>query len=556
MSPFYNTKYLKIVAIAIILVLTGVDFYFRCINYIPVWDDYAYEYPLGEHHISSPDNDYSQKLGSFSDIVTSQVKHYNYTNGRAIVHTILQMFALYGTYKWYHLFAPLLLVLTLCLFVCYAAPRLRKSPLIWLFASFIWLYLYPPTGPFYRPMFGLNYLYPMALVLGYLLIWRHLRKTIAEKHSVLCMAGLTVYGFIVGWSHESFAIPLSGVTFFYCIANYKKIDVNQKLLFLSLWIGTLILFIAPGNFCRVSGMGVSFITNVSIGLLMFLSIKIFWLLLLLVIAMMVFGKYSAGQLIKAAGWDLELLILSIVFGVIAHSGSWSYGGIEFVSAILIFKLINLWAEKVKLQSKYQLCLTIGLFCVIAVHQVVIIKAHHRIYQSQLRMIDDYRNSCDGIVKWTDPSLPPAVAPFVDIWESSASTIWWTLTLEYGKDKDVSLFALNERDWQALRSPETFFVPENKMPGDSPFYEGDEYYWALADEVPANKRYCVNLKPVKLEECPYLLIKLKKIFTPNSFWTTDFIISDSMKTVSKLHPGIKMIPKTSWRSVESITEDHP
>ena len=131
-----------------------------------------------------------------------------------------------------------------------------------------------------------------------------------------------------------------------------------------------------------------------------------------------------------------------------------------------------------------------------------------------------------------------------------------MTLEYGKDKDVSFFALNERDWQALRSPETFFVPENKMPGNSPFYEGDEYYWALADEVPANKRYCVNLKPVKLEECPYLLIKLKKIFTPNSFWTTDFIMSDSMKTISKLHPDIKMIPKTSWRSVESITEDHP
>ncbi|MDE7148061.1 MAG: hypothetical protein K2O20_06710, partial [Duncaniella sp.] len=110
-------------------------------------------------------------------------------------------------------------------------------------------------------------------------------------------------------------------------------------------------------------MGVSFITNVSIGLLMFLSIKIFWLLLLLTLAMMVFGKYSAGQLIKAVGWDLGLLILSIVFGVIAHSGSWSYGGIEFVSAILIFKLINLWAEKVKFQSKYQRCLTICLFCV-------------------------------------------------------------------------------------------------------------------------------------------------------------------------------------------------
>lgn len=552
MSTFYNTKYLQICVIAIILVLAGVDLYFRCINYIPVWDDLAYEYPLGEHYISSPDNDYSKKLDSLSDVFTSQINHYNYTNGRSIVHTILQMFALYGTYKWYHLFAPLLLIVTLVLFVCYATPGLRKKPLIWLLASFTWLYLFPPTGPYYRPMFGLNYLYPMALVLGYLLIWRYLREIIDKKQSILYIIGLPIYGFIVGWSHESFSIPLSGITFFYCIANYKKIGVSQKLLFFSLWIGTFILFIAPGNFCRVSGMGVSFITNIGIGILMFLSIKIFWLLLLLVIVMVIFGKYSIRQLIKAEGWDLGLWALTVVFGLIAHSGSWSYNGIEFISAILIFKLINLWSKKVKLQSNCQLGLTVGLFFIMAVHQVTIIKAHSCIYQSQLRMIDDYRNSMDGIVKWSEPLLSPVVVPFVDRWDRSASTIWWTLKLEYGRDKDVPFIALNERDWEVLKNPETFFIPENKVPGDSPFYEGDQYYWALADEVPANKRYSVNLKPVKLEECPYLLIKLKKIFTPNSFWTTDFIMSDSMKSVSKLHPDIKMIPKTSWRYVESIT----
>lgn len=84
------------ILIILSLLCAGVSIFFQAKLYLPVNDDSCYQYILGEYIVGSPDNDYSKRVETFDDLVTSQINHYLHTNGRAVVHTIVQALIAFG----------------------------------------------------------------------------------------------------------------------------------------------------------------------------------------------------------------------------------------------------------------------------------------------------------------------------------------------------------------------------------------------------------------------------------------------------------------------------
>lgn len=81
------------------LLCAGVSIFLQAKWYIPVNDDYSYQFIIGENFVGSCDNNYSQKIESFGDLLISQINHYRYSNGRSVVHTIVQALIAFGGWE-------------------------------------------------------------------------------------------------------------------------------------------------------------------------------------------------------------------------------------------------------------------------------------------------------------------------------------------------------------------------------------------------------------------------------------------------------------------------
>ncbi|MCH5326475.1 MAG: hypothetical protein J1E29_04635, partial [Duncaniella sp.] len=213
-SPDSNRKRYRLgnyVLIFLILLLFGISLALRTYHREIVSDDLLYGYILDEHPLG--ENDYSVKVENLSDAIKSQKAQYFYSNGRFIVHVLVQMFAGAWGNKAYSVFLALLGTTIICLFIRYSiVPKYRLNPFIWFLLLFTYLYLFQS---FSRSWFsfagGMNYMYPMMWILLFLLVFNKLDRT--NKFCKPIYVILILLGLITGWSQECFSIPLSGALF-------------------------------------------------------------------------------------------------------------------------------------------------------------------------------------------------------------------------------------------------------------------------------------------------------------------------------------------------------
>ena len=385
------------------------------------------------------------------------------------------------------------------IFGCYCLPDVQRlNPLWWLFISITFLYLFQSnSGLWYSITGGLNYLYPIPLTVLFLILFRRYENKRILNLATIFLASSV--GFITGCSQECYSLPLSGGVFILLTTNLiqrRKISTSRWILALSLWIGTLILVVAPGNFIRLnsSPRGVATFIN---GLKLLLGTRLFWLVIIALIALLTSCKKRFYDFIRNNSILFLTLTIAICFGMTANTLPQSFNGISFYCALILFRLTSVIAPFKNKSIKFCAAASILGFILLSIHQIRIINGCMAVEKTHKEFIQNYIASPDGIVEMPTIILAKDVKPFVKIWFDSSEVKWWlwyTLNAYY-MHGEKQLSVLDKTDYKAYRQHETSSL---KKVSDG-VYLGASYLWFEPSHTPKEGDSIIvfNERPISL-----------------------------------------------------------
>lgn len=323
----------------LVFILVGVAFYVQDRSAIFCLDDWAYAFQVdsdARNYLSVAD-DGARRLpvASLADAFHSQTIDYAKSNGRFLVHTLVQFIC--GTMPM-HVFVVLnSLVFLLFTFLVYrlTMPRGQSSvsPLshLLLVSSAIWL-LFPHKGMTFmgNVSIGVNYLWVSAAVLLFMLLWQRW-----QEHEV--GRAETVFGvvaaLVVGSLQESFSIGMSA-------ALLMQWATTNRLGWLRLFffLGMLTCVLSPANFSRADAIGgLGFHVRSLLGLA---SSPVF-LMFIVLVPVLAFKK-QWGQFCRRHSLLLWALVASVLFTVfVAYNGRHQ---LTFVNVLSLLLVLHGWYE--------------------------------------------------------------------------------------------------------------------------------------------------------------------------------------------------------------------
>lgn len=535
----------------LILAITAIAFYLRSIYTEPVSDDLLYSFILDNHGLG--DNAFDKKVESFNDAIKSQLPQYLHHSGRLPIHVIVQMFAgPWGRSAW-NIFNTFIFVSTIVLFVWFTAKRgVRYNPLIWLLASITFLYLFQSNSLiWYSIAGGMNYLFPLFMSLIFLI----LLNRISDKHTnhwwafVVCM----FVGLLMGWCQECYSIPLAGATFIYALVRRKSINRFQITLFVSLWIGTAILVLAPGNFERLGNA--SRLQSIINGLNLLLGTKLFWILVILLIISHFNKSCNIRKFIHENALLTLCLGFSLLLGFSVNTLPQSFNGIAFFSALLSFRLISkiLWTDF----SGYKSWITfLTLIVLLICHQTDIIINQNKIKKASLTAINQIKAT--GTFAIPDINITPTSRPFINNWFDTTVPRWTFFTLkQYYVDNSLTyteskndIIALHQLDYGFYTNPHDLFIPTNHIPGNNQLYMGDFYIWAKAHDIKSGIRYKYTYYPISPNDTDNLLLKIKFALFPHLYENEEIVVLPDTNCIN-IDSCYRVFPKPGIRKIKSI-----
>ena len=196
--------------IILLLIITGIFFYLRSVNRNLISDEIVYFYVFNEDKVLDSKFGF-REIATLSDVLESQINHYAVVNGRAIVHTLEQIFSgIIGLDVFY------ILNVFVFIIVVYLIVKMflnRDIYLHWLLTIIVLLYLFSEQSNLWISInYSLNYLWPLCMSLLVLYYWEILRQQ--KNISKITLILLPLLGLITGWSNEALAVPLSGTIFY------------------------------------------------------------------------------------------------------------------------------------------------------------------------------------------------------------------------------------------------------------------------------------------------------------------------------------------------------
>ncbi len=339
-----------------------------------------------------------------------------------------------------------------------------------------------------------------------ILLW-YCVMIIDNKHiSAASLVLIPILGFVTGWSHEAFSVPLSGALFFYIVLNLKKLDKRLLYVAIPLWIGTAIMVFAPANFARFfsGGSGDSKIYVIANAIDNFMHLKLLWIF---VVTTIIF-RIRNYKFLKACLAENKLivyaLIIGILFGLVANTAPYSFTAIELFSFLLTMKLLMPTIERLRIKPVYLVLLTVA-FCV---HQSMIVKGEIIQSKAQRELISKYLESTDGVVNYNVPSTPWYIEPYVTRWKHDGVSVLHGGAIEFAYGEGKPMYALADADYKALAEKD-FYNADNKFAGSAPFYyAGGNAFWAKASDVDSTAVYEFEYEPVSFNYDVPLLLRIK------------------------------------------------
>ena len=452
--------------IAISIISVGI----RAYHITPTGDDIIYSYKLGpDFQTNIP---IIGEIQGLSDAIESQINQYFHTNGRFLIHIVLQLVAGLSPHTGFALLSGSLIGIGLILLVIFTIPpRHRANAAYWLAGSIMFLYLFPSNSCIWLSIsICCNYLIPITLVLSWLVLYRKWHDTPSVGHITL----LSVLGFVTGFSHEAFALTLSGALFIRAVKHFKAFFTRQSIPVICLWIGTLLVVASPGNFARQAKEGGDIILKLFHFLQLLSSLRILYISVAIAIVSYFTDRRAWIEATSHYSLILYALLFAIMFGSVANTGIWSLTAIEFYSAILAMAYLNSLLKARIFPNTWNTIFTAACVIILCVHQTAIIKAQMKQYDANTAMISSFISSPTGLVEWTPPTFNSVINPYV----CGLSMTQWdahSIALKYAGGAKQCLF-VGPDDSNIINRDAS--MSRLRIPGTAALYKGTFYLWSL------------------------------------------------------------------------------
>ena len=377
----------KLYLVLFLWLSTTVLFFLQDRYAVPNIDDWAYTLI-----VSSDDNNgyltetpVRHRVCSLSDAFCSQQNDYLMTNGRFLVHVLVQYFCgtmKRDTFSWLN-------STVFALFLIVALQFVKRKTDVWLLLSFVsalWLMLpyqgFVMMGPI---SLCINYLWTLVATLLVILLFRHI--TLHRMSKVLITAS-SLYAFVTGSLQESFSIGVGGTMLLFVVIRRHQVNRQAVVMTFAYIAGAMTCILSPANFQRAEAVGgIGLHLNAVMGLL---SSPIFLLLAVCVTLEVYQGR--AKEFLRKHFILLTALTLDLLFAVfIAYTARHQLTLVHVFSLIIVFSCWSSYVEKRK-TLKRVMTVFLTVFAVFLYSQVFSMRKNwHNAYiafEQRCRQCDD------------------------------------------------------------------------------------------------------------------------------------------------------------------------
>lgn len=533
--------------IILILISTGIFTYLRSHYREPNQDDLLYGYVLKSDSWGSywGENILHEKISCFGDIVDSQIDHYYHLNGRSLVHAVAQLFiGIIGT-EVYNVLGAIMMMALICMTVRYCLTgRQRGNPIWWLLTAIAIMYLMPyPHRLWYSTAYSCNYLISALLMMAVFMLFRHVNARPLKKYEIVMTV---IVSFVFGWSHEAYSLPVAGGVFFYYIFHFDKFRKQGWILALPLFLGALIMLVAPANWARLDA------SEVSLSLLMKIAKclqTLTWIPMTDVFAItLLMSGFIFKLKLRTYAHRHSMLLMSIIFGIgflcYIEAYSYAYTPITFMFLLVTLELTGIMLRKVShpVRSRTICCVLLAVF---VVSQTSIANANRIQADYQRDMVGRFMASEDGLVV-NNPPIPNWYdSPYVTIWPLSEKKSPGDIVLSavYGKYKKKFTY-LDPAAFSYVHDTEMNHI---HVDGGTPFVPTREWFVAAEDSVAAGTEFEMEYHPVDFshDTAPFLL-RIKFAIVPPDYYpnrervTPDTAVIGNRRFLYFPVPGIRRV----------------
>ena len=322
-------------------------------------DDYCYMMIVGQE---------PAQIDTLGDVFTSISYHYMHSNGRSLVHALIQIFAGILGKAVFCIVNALMFVLFVQLIRKLANIDGKSYLYTIILVAFIWLFIPAFAETILWLSGSVNYLWATTAALAFIYLINNIEKLPNRYH--LYPIYLLI-GVCCGWSHECCATALVGGVGLYYLLNFKKFRGPIIPIFIGLCLGALILILSPGTMGRAEGAGllssgvVAMIIRCIGGFVNFIIDGIpTAIALFIAVFALLFARTWGKTFVRENQLLLSIWLIAVLFSVFV--GGATHRSMFFVSSISTILLVKILAERVKSTKVITIVATISGVCAIGV----------------------------------------------------------------------------------------------------------------------------------------------------------------------------------------------
>ena len=317
-----------------------------------------------------------EPIQDINDVIKSQIIHYQYVNGRSLTHTLAQIGLNLVPLK----LAKILNAVLFLLFVYLTAKyiRIRKENQFFLMTLVFGLLFLVISG-FYTGFIWLlgSFIYLLALL--FTICFLFLLRWLGERRMNWKLLPLIPFSFLMGWTHEAVAIPLSVAWTLYMIIHYKSIfrQANTYCM-LAYILGSLMIVLTPALWDRADLGGITFAQRILYGCVnIVFGLRISWIL---VITLLMVLYHSKKRFLEVINYHKYLLTAWVVAVLIVFSCGTTIERVpicaDFIAMLTLLRLLQ--AERLR---SYRLAMMIFIALITAIVAVPAIRLNAINYQN-------------------------------------------------------------------------------------------------------------------------------------------------------------------------------
>lgn len=405
----------KVVYVSLLITITAI------IGLLYLWsaptlsDDILYRF-VWQSDSSSP----LEPITSITDVFKSQLIHYEYVNGRSIMHFIGQILInLLPEYAYKAIDTLVFLLLIGCVVKYVSKEKASYGIITALTFAFLFLVIKGFGTGFLWSMGTVNYTWSLVFTMCFLLLLRRLGK----QEISWSLVGLIPLSFLLGWAHEAIALPLSIAMIAYLIIHRKELLFHQTATYCMIAYcgGMLMIILTPALWSRTDLEGITLSQRLLYGCVNILfAIRISWILIL---SLLIVWRRNRQQF-KSFIWQNGYMLLAwlAALGIIFVCGSTIERVAICADFLAMLIVLRLWQGKWLL--RYQ---TILISCIIVVSIIIAIPAVKLSYDNY----QNYRYHCQQLEQKDNHLIKVRQLPHdMSLWMSKIASRYIFPTIEF------------------------------------------------------------------------------------------------------------------------------